>query len=103
MSMILYLRLWFIIKNKIEYIFYFFIKINYIMDSGGRCYDYNSLLTMNCTSTWRGCIKIAKEKNNSALYELYPTGNATLDGREYCAIPKGTLLTPELKAKYNIW
>ena len=57
---------------------------------------------MNYTSTWRGCIKIAKEKNNSGLYELYPTGNATLDGREYCAIPKGTVLTPELKAKYNI-
>ena len=68
-----------------------------------RCFDYNSLQKMNCTSTWRGCIKISEEKNNSGLYELYPTGNATLDGREYCAIPKGMVLTPELKAKYNIW
>jgi len=57
---------------------------------------------MNYTSTWRGCIKISKEKNKSGLYQLYPTGNATLDGREYCAIPKCMVLTPELKAKYNI-
>jgi len=64
------------------------------MDNGPRCYDYHSLISMNHNSTWRGCIKIADEKNKSGLYELYFTGNASLDGREYCAIPK---------AKYNIW
>ena len=45
------------------------------MDNGIRCYDYNSLRKMNCTSTWRGCIKISEEKNKSGLYQLYPTGN----------------------------
>ncbi len=35
-------------------------------------------------------------------YTLYPTGNCTLNGRDYVALPANKPLTTEEKRKYNI-
>jgi len=69
-------------------------------------YTSGIIASMNCGDTWRHTIKMSeadKQKNTGDLWELHATGNATLNGREYCALPKGTKLTSEVKIKYNIW
>jgi hypothetical protein len=35
-------------------------------------------------------------------YNLHPTGNCTLNGREYVALPANKKLTAEEKRRYNI-
>ena len=67
-------------------------------------YTSGIIASMNCGNTW--CIQVSeedKQTNKGDLWELHPTGDATLHGRKYRAVPKGTILTPAIKAKYNIW
>ena len=35
--------------------------------------------------------------------KLYPTGNASLSGRIYIALPASLLITKEVELQYNLW
>lgn len=68
-------------------------------------YTNTQLTSMNYGNTWRNCIvadDTPPEKNKTGLYELYATGDCDLDGRKYVSLPAGTVLTEELRKKYNI-
>lgn len=68
-----------------------------------RTYTKNDLISMNSSNTWRNSIIYDNSKSSDGtLYELYPTGYADLDGRKYVSLPKGTVITEEIKQKYNI-
>ena len=68
-----------------------------------RNYTENDIASMNASNIWRNCIICDNSKSShDSLYELHPTGNADLDGRKYVSLPKGTVITEEIKRKYNI-
>ncbi len=68
-----------------------------------RNYTHNDIASMNASNIWRNCIMIDNSKSsNHSLYELHATGDADLDGRKYVSLPKGTVITEEIRIKYNI-
>jgi hypothetical protein len=70
-----------------------------------RAFSENQLHQMNYSSDWRNTIQVVppKLKNKNTSYNLHATGKATLNGREYVAIPVNVSLTSDIKLKYNIW
>ena len=66
----------------------------------------NTLNTMNTTSLWKNTInhpdKNMNDLDDDIVYELYPSGDCSLDGRVYIPIKKGTKITKELKQKLNL-
>ena len=66
-------------------------------------YTINDIISMNASSIWKNSIIYDNSKpSDGSLYELYPTGDADLDGRKYISLPKGTVITEQIKRKYNI-
>lgn len=51
---------------------------------------------------WLGKLGVVLAAKKDAKYELHPTGNADVNGRSYVAIPKGTILTKDIKRQYNL-
>ena len=68
-----------------------------------RSYTKNEIISMNSSNIWRNSIIYDNSKSSDCtLYELHPTGDADLNGRKYVSLPKGTVITEEIKQKYNI-
>ena len=66
-------------------------------------YTTSQLNSMRYNNIWRNCIYIPTQYQNKFDYwQLLATGDATLDGRIYVAIPTDILVTQEIKTKYNI-
>lgn len=66
-------------------------------------YTTSQLNSMRYNNIWRNCIYIPTQYQNKFHYwQLLATGDATLDGRIYVAIPTDILVTQEIKTKYNI-
>ena len=55
-------------------------------------------------SEWQGKLKVENTNaKKDTKYVLHSTGDADLNGRTYVALPVGTVLTDDVKRKYNIW
>ena len=68
-----------------------------------RNYTEQDIISMNASNTWRNSIHYDNSKSSGgSVYELHATGDADLDGRKYVSLPKGTVITDEIKRKYNI-
>ena len=73
--------------------------------SNEKTYSKSTLSNMNCDpkygSNW---IKFDKQNisKNEDVYVLHATGDADLQGRKYIALPKKTIITPDIKKKFNI-
>ncbi len=66
-------------------------------------YTTSQLNSMRYNNIWRNSIYIPTEYENLFDYwQLFATGDATLDGRIYVAIPTNILITQQIKTKYNI-
>jgi len=65
-----------------------------------RNYTQNDIASMNASNIWRNCIISDNSKSShDSLYELHATGDADLDGRKYVYLPKGKLITDEIRRK----
>jgi|TARA_Y100000992_G_C21273375_1_gene498350 hypothetical protein len=65
-------------------------------------YTVQTLNSMNSKFPWSGTISnIENNKNNKSLC-LYATGDCDLNGRIYIALPSNTLITSDIKKKYNL-
>ena len=58
----------------------------------------------NHSDLWRGCIKYVPEfpRDESKRYVLYATGEASMNGRIYVALPEQLMISKEMKNKYHI-
>ena len=70
-------------------------------------YSFNkeTVRRMNYNSTWRGTIntEIMDKTTKKTDYKLHATGDCTLDGRVYIALPENVDSTNwEVKKKYNL-
>ncbi len=73
------------------------------MNSSTPVYTSSQISSMNNSYPWNGTLSCTDDhKSSSGLYELHATGNASLDGREYIALPKGLPITEEVRRKYNL-
>jgi hypothetical protein len=65
-------------------------------------YSYLELNQMNYNNKY-GSGWITNNTNDNVPKVLYPTGDATLtSGRKYVALPAKTIITQEIREKYNI-
>lgn len=75
--------------------FFFALRIN-------MTYTHAELQRMNSTTKWKGLIDLPLHFMETTTFCLYPTWNATVNGRRWAAIRSGRVITPELKIKYNL-
>jgi hypothetical protein len=63
-----------------------------------------SVDSKNQSDLWRGCIKYVPEfpRDESKRYVLYATGEASMNGRIYVALPEQLMISNEMKNKYHI-
>lgn len=64
-------------------------------------YNKNDLYRLNA-SYGGGWIKIVDSVSESPRFRLIPTGDCTLNGRIYVAVPTDKVLTAEDKRRLNI-
>lgn len=64
-------------------------------------YSKAKLLEMNSSDLGHNWIINIKNIKDNA--KIYPTGDASLSGRIYIALPADLELTEEIIKKYNIW
>jgi len=65
-----------------------------------RTYNTSELQYMN--TKYGGWIRMGEKDPYQKDYVLYATGDATVSGRIYVALPKNKVLSYEDKKKYNI-
>jgi len=68
-------------------------------------FSENKLLDMKYDSRYGSSSWIKIDNSNKSKtddYILHATGDADLQGRKYIALPKNTILTSDIKKKYNI-
>ena len=64
----------------------------------------SSLQNMNISPKYNpGWIENSKSLKSNEQYQLYPTKYASVaNGRDYVALPLGTIITEQIKKKYNL-
>ena len=61
-----------------------------------------SIYDMNNKYPWNNTITNSYGLDDNTTYNLYATGYASLDGRQYVALPKNLKITSDVKKQYNL-
>lgn len=61
-----------------------------------------SIYNMNSQYPWNNTITNSYGLDDNTTYNLHATGYASLDGRQYVALPKNLKITSDVKKQYNL-